>query len=353
MRYQDRRVLITGGLGFIGSNLAVRLVEEGAEVTVVDSLLPGCGSNLHNIAPVRDRVRLVEADIADTAQLRSVLRETQIIFNLAGEISHIHSMQYPERDLQVNTVAQLRFLLACKEACPGVRIVYAGTRQVYGAPKYLPVDEAHQIQPVDFNGVHKAAAAMYHHMMTRTGDIDGIVLRLTNVYGPRMALDVVCQGFLSTYIRRSVLGQGLEIYGDGQQRRDPVYVDDAVNAFLVAGQCHKSPFRTYNVGGPEALTLADIAKMTAAAASLPEPRIIPFPADRKPIDIGSYCTNSNRISRELGWKAKVRFADGIARTLHFYHEQLPYYLNGSDPNPSCRMPEHSGKPWAMRYAEVG
>jgi nucleoside-diphosphate-sugar epimerase len=188
-------------------------------VTVVDSLLPGCGGNSYNLAEVRSRVRVVHSDIGDTAP--EVIAGADVVFNLAGEISHIHSMQFPERDLQVNTVAQLRFVLACAKFNPGVRVVYAGTRQVYGVPNYQPVDESHPVQPVDFNGVHKYAATMYHDMLSRSGQLDAVVLRLTNIYGPRMALDIVCQGFLSTFIRRMALGERLEIFGDGSQTRDP------------------------------------------------------------------------------------------------------------------------------------
>ena len=204
-RYRDVPVLITGGLGFLGSNLAIKLVEEGARVTIVDASVPGCGSNQYNIAPVQDRVAIIAQDISEAASFAPAIREARVVFNLAGEISHIHSMDFPERDLKINTVAQLRFLMECQASNPGVRVVYASTRQIYGVPDYLPVDEHHPIQPVDYNGVHKYATSMYHLMLARAGAIDTVVLRLTNVYGPRMALDIPCQGFLSTFLRRLLL----------------------------------------------------------------------------------------------------------------------------------------------------
>ncbi|MBI1896453.1 MAG: NAD-dependent epimerase/dehydratase family protein [Acidobacteria bacterium] len=352
MNYRGLNVLVTGGLGFIGSNLTLRLVELGAKVTIVDPILPGCGGNACNIDPVRESVRVIGADISDAAQFRDTIAASDVIFNLAGEISHLHSMHFPERDLQINTVAQLRFLLECKAAARGVRIVYAGTRQVYGKPRYLPVDEGHSIEPVDFNGVHKYAATQYHRMLTRTGDLDAYMLRLTNVYGPRMALDAVCQGFLSTYVRRLLLGQPLEIYGDGRQLRDPVYVDDVVQSFLIAGRAQGTISRSFNVGGPEALSLAELARLAASAAGAPEPVLRPFPDDRKNIDIGSYRTDNNRIGRELDWSPRVRFADGIRRTLDFYRERLPHYLPTGDVGPVCNMPEHSGAPRRLTYAEV-
>lgn len=235
MPYRDLRVLITGGLGFIGSNLAIRLVELGARVTIVDPQVAGCGGNPYNIAPVRERVEVIPHDIGDAGQFAGAIREAKVIFNLAGEISHIHSMEFPERDLLINAVSQLRFLQACARHNPGVRVVYAGTRQVYGKPDYLPMDERHPLRPVDFNGVHKYAANMYHSMLSRMGLLDGIVLRLTNVYGPRMSLSIPCQGFLSTFLRLVLTGKGLVVFGDGKQLRDPMFVDDAVKAFLLAG----------------------------------------------------------------------------------------------------------------------
>lgn len=350
MRFTGKKAVVTGGLGFIGSNLVLRLVEEGARVTVVDNLLPGCGGNLHNIAPVKDEVKVVEADIGDMP--REVVADCDVIFNLAGEISHIHSMQFPERDLQVNTLSQLRFLLTCAEAARGTRVVYAGTRQVYGIPKYLPVDEAHPLQPVDFNGVHKLAATMYHLMLSRIGHLDGIVVRLTNVYGPRMAMDVVCQGFLSTYIRRMMLGEPLDVFGDGQQLRDPIYVDDAVQAFLEAAATPRTMSRSYNVGGPEALSLKQIADIVALTGALPQPRLVPFPPDRKPIDIGSYRTDHRRIERELGWKPQVRFADGMRRTHDFFRAEFSNYFDPASRNPACKMSEHSGVPHRLEYTKV-
>lgn len=352
MRYAGKRVLVTGGLGFIGSNLAIRLVEEGADVTIVDSSVPGCGANLFNIAPVRGRVRLIAADIAEPEVFRDDIAASHVIFNLAGEISHVHSMQFPERDLQINTVAQLRFLMECARYAPGMRVVYASTRQIYGVPDYLPIDESHPIKPVDFNGVHKYAASMYHQMLSRSGQIDGVALRLTNVYGPRMALDVPCQGFLSTFLRRLLLGQSLEVFGDGRQLRDPMYVDDAVEAFLVAGVVEKLPSRAYNVGGPRALAIAQIAGTAAAAVHGAEVQWLPFPEEMKAIDIGSYTTDSTRIQNELGWRASIEFGEGIGRALEYYRQHLTRYLDANHPQPECKMPEHWGAMWRLTYAEV-
>jgi UDP-glucose 4-epimerase len=352
MNYSGLKTVVTGGLGFIGSNLAIRLVQLGAEVTIIDSLLDGCGGNVYNIAPVQDSVRLIEADISDTRLLRDDLRKADVIFNLAGEISHIHSMQFPERDLQVNTVAQLRFVLACQQDAPQARIVYAGTRQVYGVPEYLPVDENHPVNPVDYNGVHKYAATQYHLMLTRAGLLDAAVVRLTNVYGPRMALDVVCQGFFSTFVRRMVLKQTLEIFGDGTQVRDPLFVDDAVDAFLSLGRAQNLKYRTFNAGGPETHSLKSIATIASRVAGCPDPIFRPFPADRKTIDIGSYHTDDRRARAELGWTPRTGLEEGLRRTLDYYQAELPHYLLHGQTDPPCRMPEHSGSKRRLQYMQA-
>jgi UDP-glucose 4-epimerase len=318
--YEGRHVLVTGGLGFIGSNLAIRLVELGAHVTIVDSSVPGCGANLFNIEPIKDRVEVIPKDIADASHFQAELRWSDVIFNIAGEISHTESMRCPERDLNINTLAQLRFLLACRTARPGIRIVFASTRQVYGSPRSLPVTENHSPDPVDFNGIHKLAATEYHLMLSRLGELDALVLRLSNVYGPRMALKLPHQGFLSTFLRLAAAGKPVTVYGEGSSLRDPVYVDDAVEAFLRAGAAVSHKSRVYNVGGPEALPVSEIAALTAAAAGAPPVVHIPFPAARKAIDIGSYVGSFQRIRRELGWQPRTHFRDGIERTLAYYAE---------------------------------
>jgi nucleoside-diphosphate-sugar epimerase len=338
--YRNRHVLVTGGLGFIGSSLARRLAQFGARVTVVDSMVPGCGANRHNLADVAHSVRVIVRDICEAPSLAGEIRRADVIFNLAGEISHTHSMRYPERDAAINAAAQLRFLDQCVRTAPGKRIVYASTRQIYGSPRYLPVDEAHPIQPVDFNGIHKYAASAYHLLFSSMGRLDSIVLCLTNVYGPRMALRLPCQGFLGTFVRHALTGKTIEIFGDGRQLRDPVYIDDVLDVFLKAGCVPEAESRVYNVGGPEAFTVARIAEIASAAGGTPAPVFRPFPRERKAIDIGSYATDSGRAARELAWFPSLRFEEGFARTLEYYRGQLANYLDPADPNPECELLLH-------------
>ena len=324
--YRDKEVLVTGGLGFIGSNLAIRLVELGARVTIVDSSVDGCGANPYNVQPIAHCVRVIPRDIGEAADFRDTLREAQVIFNLAGEISHIQSMECPERDLQINALAQLRFVRECARHARGVRIVYASTRQVYGTPEYLPVDERHPVSPVDFNGIHKHAAGMYHLMLTRCGELDAAVLHLTNVYGPRMALHLPSQGVLSAFLRRLSEGGHLEVFGNGAQLRDPLYVDDVVDAFLMVGAAPSLRRRTFTVGGPQALTLREIAEMASREAGAGEVHCRPLPKERASVDIGSYWSDSSRIREEVGWEPAVPFEEGFARTLAYYREHVSAYL---------------------------
>ena len=325
--YRGKSVLVTGGLGFIGSNLAIELVRAGALVTVVDDLVPGCGANRYNLSPVHGDVRVVISGIADAEALGEVLPGVDIVFNVAGEISHSRSMADPERDLVLNTISHLRFLLACREHCPGARVVYACTRQVYGQHEQLPVNECHPIAPVDFNGIHKDAASKYHLLLSRRGELDCIVLRLSNVYGPRMALHLPHQGFLGVYFRMALEGKPLLIYGDGEQLRDPVHVDDVVNAFLRAGVAQRTPHRIFNIGGFQALSVREIARtMASASGRVPPVRHVPFPKKLEATDIGSYFSDNSRAQRELGWTPKISFESGVSGTLRYFREHQQHYL---------------------------
>jgi nucleoside-diphosphate-sugar epimerase len=311
-------VLVTGGLGFLGSNLALALHHAGARVTVLDSLVSGCGGSVANLGDAACEIGVEVADIGDTAKVRPLLKDSDVIFNLAAEITHSADARLAERDLALNVHAQLAFLGLCAEVRPGIRVVYTSTRQVYGAPQYLPVDERHPVNPIDFNGVHKQAASQYHLLLTRMGRLDAVVLNLTNVYGPRLALHLPGQGFLAHYVARALRGEALKIYGDGSQTRDPLFVDDAVEAILLAGALPFDEQRLLNVGHPEVWSLRDIALLVSEIAGLPAPEFVPFPESRRTIDIGSYATDTRLAHSLLGWQASTRLPEGIRATLHHY-----------------------------------
>lgn len=326
MTHVHRRALVTGGLGFIGSNLAIRLNALGTQVTVVDASLNGCGANRYNLSPAPE-VRVIDEDIGFPDRFRAAIEEADVVFNLAGDVSHLESMHHPERDLERNTRSQLRFLDACRRWNRGVRVVYASTRQVFGIPEYLPVDEAHPVNPVDFNGVHKYAAGQYHLMLSRNGDLDAVSLRLTNVYGPRLALAASNQGVLGVFLRRLIEGQPLKVFGDGAQLRDPLYVDDAVEAFLRAAAMDTRFERAFNIGGPKPVSLLEIARIASRAAGAPEPECVAFPADLKAIDIGSFHADSRLFARHTGWRAAIEIEEGIQRTLGYFRANREHYLS--------------------------
>jgi UDP-glucose 4-epimerase len=317
-RLRGRRVLITGGLGFIGGSLARALVEADADVLIVDALLPECGGTYANIAGVEDAVTVVELDLREQERLHELLEGREHIFNLAGHTSHMDSMTAPQLDLQLNCRAQLSLLEGCRHLRPAPTIVFAGTRQIYGRPRYLPVDEAHPIDPVDINGIHKVTAEQYHLLYGRLYDIPVVVLRLTNTYGPGMRVRDARQTFLGVWLQSLIRNTEFEIWGDGSQVRDFTYVDDAVEAFLLAAAEPAARGAVLNLGGERPVTLRELADLLVAANGRGSYRIIPYPDDRKPIDIGDYVGDYTAIRELLGWRPTVSLEDGLNRSLDYF-----------------------------------
>ena len=323
--FSGKRALITGGLGFIGSNLARALVEAGSRVVLVDSLVPEYGGNRANVEGIEDRVTVNISDVRDQHSLRALLRDQDVVFNLAGQTSHVDSMEDPFTDLEINCTSQLSILEACRRHNPEVKIVFAGTRQVYGRPRSLPVAEDHPVDPVDVNGVNKAAGEWYHLLYGRVYGLRATVLRLTNTYGPRMRVKDARQTFLGTWLRALVAGEELLVFGDGSQRRDFTYVDDAVRAFLVAAADDAADGEVFNLGGDEPLTLLDLADLLVELNGGGSYRVVEFPEDRLRIDIGDYYGDYGKIARALGWRPEVPLEDGLARSLAFYREHGASY----------------------------
>ncbi len=324
-----KRVLVTGGLGFIGSNLAHRLVGLGCDVLLVDSLVPEYGGSLFNVAAIRDRVAVNISDVRDEHSLSALVRDRDFIFNLAGQTSHLDSMADPETDLEINARAQLKILEACRRENSTVRIVFASTRQIYGRPRYLPVDEEHPLQPVDVSGVNKLAGEWYHLLYGEVHGLHVSILRLTNTFGPRMRVRDARQTFLGVWLRAAVEQGEILVFGDGQQKRDFTYVDDAVEALLLAATDDRARGRVFNVGGTEPVALADLARrLTAAAGGGVSWRLIPFPEDRKAIDIGDYFSDDARIRDELGWRPRTDLDTGLLQSLAYYREYGHEYWQG-------------------------
>lgn len=323
--FSGRHVLITGGLGFIGSNLARRLLDLGAAITLVDSLIPEHGGNLSNIAGIEDHVKVNISDVRDEASMRSLVQRQDYLFNLAGQTSHLDSMAQPYRDLEINCRAQLSILEACRKYNPDIKVVYASTRQVYGKPEYLPVDEKHLLRPADVNGIHKMAGEWYHILYNNVYGIRACALRLTNTVGPGMRVKDARQTFLGIWIRLLIEGRPIEVYGDGTQIRDFNYVDDVVEAFLLAGASEKANGEVFNLGADDPICLRDLAQMLIELNGGGECRLVPFPSERKPIDIGDYYGDYTRIRSILGWAPKVALREGLHRTLVYYQEHQDKY----------------------------
>jgi len=323
--FHGKKVVITGGLGFIGSNLARALIAGGAAVVLVDSLVPDYGGNRANIAGIEDRVTVNISDVRDPHSLVPLLRGQDVLFNLAGQTSHLDSMVDPFTDLEINCRSQLSILEACRRHNPEIKIVFASTRQIYGRPRFLPVDEEHPVAPVDVNGIDKAAGEAYHLLYGEVYGLRVCALRLTNVYGPRMRVRDARQTFLGVWLKAVVRGERFEVWGDGTQRRDLLYVDDAVQAFLLAGARDEADGQVFNVGVDSSVSLRELAELLVRLHGSGAYDLVSFPRERRAIDIGDYFTCADKIRAALGWEARVPLEEGLRRTLAYYDEHGDAY----------------------------
>ena len=318
-------VLITGGLGFIGSTLALRLADLGARITLVDSLIPIYGGNLRNVAGFEPRMRINIADVRDEHSMDYLVQGQDYLFNLAGQTSHLDSMRDPYTDLEINCRAQLSILEACRKYNPRLKLVYASTRQIYGKPDYLPVDERHLLHPVDVNGINKMAGEWYHILYNNVYGIRACALRLTNTYGPRMRVKDARQTFLGIWIKQLIDGEPIQVFGDGTQIRDFNYVDDVVDALLMSAAEPAADGQIFNLGSDETINLRDLAALMVEANGGGRYQVVPFPNDRKAIDIGDYYADYRLIQGRLGWRPRVGLREGLRRTLAFYREERQHY----------------------------
>ncbi len=326
MNFKSKNILITGGLGFIGSNLAKKLVQLEANITIVDSLIPEYGGNLWNVSGIKDRVNINISDVRDEHSMRYLVQKKDYLFNLAGQTSHIDSMTDPYTDLDINCRAQLFILEACRKYNPDIKIVFTSTRQLYGKPQYLPVDEIHPLAPVDFNGINKMGGEWYHLIYNNVYGIRSVILRLTNTYGPGMRIKDARQTFLGIWIRKLLEGKPIQVFGSGKQIRDYNYIDDVVSALLMSASSEDADGEIFNMGADDPLTLKDTADIFLKVYGKGSCEIIPFPGDRLKIDIGDYYGDYRKIRAKLGWKPEVKFEEGIGLTLDYYEKYLNHYV---------------------------
>ena len=324
--FYKKNVIISGGLGFIGSNLAIKLVDCGAVVTIIDSLIPEYGGNLWNIEPVKDKVKINISDVRDEHSMRNLIQGQEYFFNLAGQTSHLDSMQNPFTDLEINSKAQLSILEACKKYNPGIRIIFASTRQIYGKPQYLPVDEKHPLFPVDVNGINKLSGEWYHIVYNNVYDIKTSILRLTNTYGPRMRIKDARQTFLGIWIQNLIENQPITIYGDGSQIRDYNYIDDVVDAFLTVAASDQWNGSIFNLGNDQPISLLTTAELMIEENHGGNYIFKSFPTDLKKIDIGDFYSDFSKIKNLLGWSPKVKIRDGMKETLDYFRNNYEHYV---------------------------
>lgn len=326
--YNGKHIMITGGLGFIGSNLAIRLAGLGSKVVLVDSMIPDTGGNLFNIKPVRSRIVVNFSDIRDEHSMDFLVRDIDLMFNCAGQVSHVDSMRDPYTDLDINARSQMSILEACRKYNPGIKIIFASTRQVYGKPQYLPVDEKHPLNPTDINGINKLAGEWYHVLYNNVYGIKTVCLRMTNTYGPRLLLKHNRQGFVGWFTRQAIDGGRIDIYGDGKQLRDLNYIDDVVDALLISGCNDSLNGKIFNLGNTPPISLSDIARLVVKVAGSGGYRLVPFPQQDKKIDIGHYYASFAKFKDAAGWSPKVSYENGFRRMVAYYRKFKKYYWNG-------------------------
>jgi UDP-glucose 4-epimerase len=323
--FRNKKVIITGGLGFIGSNLAIKLLELGAKVTLIDSLIPEYGGSLFNIKGIEENLRVNISDVRDSHSMQYLIRGQDYLFNLAGQTSHIDSMRNPKTDLEINCTSQLSILEACRNQNPNIKVIFASTRQLYGKPDYLPVDENHPLRPVDINGINKMAGEWYHILYNNVYNIRTCALRLTNTYGPRMRIKDARQTFVGIWIRLILQDKPFEVWG-GNQLRDFTYISDCVDAFLLAASKEETDGQIYNLGGEEVVSLKSLADQLVEVNGGGSYTMLDFPAERKRIDIGDYYSDFKKFEKAVSWKPRIRLRDGLRMTLDYFKNHIAEYI---------------------------
>ena len=322
--FKNKKILITGGLGFIGSTLAHRLAKMEADIYLIDSLIPEYGGNNFNINGIEDRVKVNIADVRDKHSMDYLVKDKDLIFNLAGTLSHIDSMNDPFTDLEINCMSQLSILESCRKNNKDVKIIFAGTRGQYGKADHLPVDEKHLMHPTDVNGINNIAGESYHILYNNIYGIRSVSLRLTNTYGPRHQMRHHKQGIINWFIRQLIEEQTIKLYGDGKQIRDINYVDDVIEALLLVACNEKTDGEVFNLGGiPK--NLIDLVETMIDVYGKGNYELIPFKDDLKKIEIGDYVANFEKIKNTAGWQPKISLEEGLRSSFDYYEKYRNHY----------------------------
>jgi UDP-glucose 4-epimerase len=323
--YKNKKILITGGLGFLGSNLAVRLVNSGAKVTLLDAMLPLYGGNFFNVEEIKKKIKVIVADIRDKEKVEKAVKGKDLIFHIAAQTSHIDSMTDPFLDMDINCRGNIIFLESCRKFNPEVKIIYAGTRAQYGRVEYTPADEKHPFNPTDIYGVNKTAGEQYHFIYSRICGIRVASLRINNTYGPKHQMKHALYGILNWFIRLAMDGQAIKVFGEGNQLRDFNYAQDVVAAFLKAGESKNADGKIYNLGSGKPIKFIDLVKKIVEITGSGRIEYVPWPKDRKDIETGDYVASYEKIKNELGWQPEVSLEEGLKKTVEFYRKYRKKY----------------------------
>lgn len=323
---KGKKVLITGGLGFIGSNLAIKCLELGAEVCILDNLMPDTGANYHNIAGFEEKLEIVEGDIRNSVLMNEIVKEKDIIFNLAAQVSHVLSMENPLLDVDINCRGQIILLEACRMNNPSVKIVYTGTRTQTGSVEGGVIKEIMRDNPSDIYGAGKLASEIYHLIYYKAYGLKTTSLRLTNIYGPRAQIKNPKYGVVNWLIGKAIRGEDLTIFEPGTQLRDILHVDDVVDAMILASEKDEANGEVFLLGSGKGISLIEIANDIVKSVGNGKVRLVPWPPERKNIEVGDAVLDCGKIKEKLGWEAKIGFEEGMKRTIEFFEKNLNRYL---------------------------
>jgi len=324
-KLKNKNILITGGLGFIGSNLAIRLNSLGSNLTIIDSMIPEYGGNFFNIEEIKDKVKVNISDIRDVNSINILVREQDYIFHLAGQVSHILSLTNPYPDIDINIIGTLNLVEACKKFNPGVKIIYTGTRGQYGSSQKLPVPED---APTNPKGIYEISNLTAEKILQVYNDIHGIksvLLRLTNIFGPRAQMKHALYGVANWFIRLAIDDQEIKVFGDGSILRDFLYVEDCVDALILSAISRDADGEILNVGHDGPVSFMDYTKKVIAIVGSGSWKFAPFTPERKAQEPGDFYSDISKIKKILGWSPKISLEEGIGKTAEYYKKFKKYY----------------------------
>ncbi len=322
--FEGKRVLITGGAGFIGSSLAHALVDLGAQVTVLDAMLLLYGGNLFNLEDVNKKLTFVEGDIRDKDLMAQLVKDQDVIFNLAAQVSYIDSKDQPFLDLDINCKGHLNVLEAVRVVAPKCRVIFSSSRLVYGKILKSPVSEDHPTDPLSIYGIHKLTAEKYYQYYHKNFGINTIVARIPNPYGPRQQMKHNKYSIAGWFVRQALEGQAITIFGDGKQERDYLYIDDIIDAFLKLAEKGRAG-EVYNMGLQERTTFVDMVDAILSEIPTGKKKHIPWPENYEKNETGSYIADTSKINKDTSWLAKVNLKEGIHRMVEYYKENKKHY----------------------------